>query len=171
MTTVKEFLELVTRPGVGTVVPSKAGEPAIVIVDPDAIRALLRPGGGRDDGRIRDVTEPLIATFRRPLASVGELVGVTNQETYQDVVVLAVGGSLGHLYEIGLTASDNAFAEWRLLIDERVQFEDKVIRGDINLPFGDTDIRSGASVRVQGRSTDGTAVTLTGTITASEDGP
>jgi hypothetical protein len=102
-----------------------------------------------------------------PIAKVGRYPG--SSTTYQTVVSWTVSeGKSGMLKEVSMITSDYEHTYFRLTIADKKQFEDKLIQAPLTLPFPDNSLSAGSVVLLECRSTDGTGITVDGSITGRE---
>jgi hypothetical protein len=102
-----------------------------------------------------------------PISRVDRLV--TNSLSYQEAVswVVAVGRE-GDLHEISLFSSDFTKTQFRLTIAGVLQWTDVVIGTSLSIPYRSNRLQAGDQVLLEARSTDGTLVTVDGSISGAE---
>jgi hypothetical protein len=102
-----------------------------------------------------------------PIAKVERYSG--GSTSYQTVVSWTVSnGKSGMLKEVSMITSDYEHTYFRLTIAGKKQFEDKLIQAPLTLPFPDNRLNAGSVVLLECRSTDGTSITVDGSITGRE---
>jgi len=100
---------------------------------------------------------------------IGRYSGV--HETYQDVEVWTVTAlKIGELKEILLISNDFPHTEFKVTIGTVTFCEDTIVRNIIPLVFGDLKLAAASVVKVEARSTDGTAIVVDAVITGKEIG-
>jgi hypothetical protein len=102
-----------------------------------------------------------------PIAKVDRYSG--GSTSYQTLVSWTVSvGKSGMLKEVSMITSDYDHTYFRLTIAGTKQFEDKLIQGPLTLPFPDNRLEAGSVVLLECRSTNGTSITVDGSITGKE---
>jgi hypothetical protein len=102
-----------------------------------------------------------------PIAKVDRYSGT--DQTYKTVVSWTVStGKRGDLKEVSMVTDNYSKTHFKLSIAGVEQFKDKVIQAPLTLPFPDNCIRAGQSVVLECKSTDGTNITVDGSITGKE---
>ncbi len=102
-----------------------------------------------------------------PVAKLGRYSG--SDVTYQTVVSWTVSdGKIGTLKEVSMITDQFSKTHFRLTIAGAKQFEDKLIQSPLTLPFPENKLDAGSVVLLECKSTDGTSITVDGSITGRE---
>lgn len=102
-----------------------------------------------------------------PIARVDRYSGTST--TYEEVVSWLVGtGKKGDLKEVSMYSDNFAKTHFKLVIRSTTQFEDKLIQTSLSLPFPDCELPEGATVALYAKSTNGTSITVDGSISGKE---
>jgi len=102
-----------------------------------------------------------------PIAKVDRYSG--GDTTYKTVVSWTVSeGKIGTLKEVSMVTDNYSKTHFRLTIAGVKQFEDKIIQAPLTLPFPENDLEAGSEVVLECKSTDGTSITVDGSITGRE---
>jgi hypothetical protein len=102
-----------------------------------------------------------------PAGGVGRYSGT--DVVYQTVVSWTVAaGRVGRLREVAVRSSNYAKTVLKLVIGSTTFFTDKTIGGALTLPFDDVALAAGAVVTLSAKSSDGTSITVDGSITGKE---
>ncbi len=104
----------------------------------------------------------------KPIARVDRYEG--DSEEYQEVVSWTVTeNKRGELKEVSMVTSDYAKTHFKLTIAGEEQFKDKIIQAPLSLPFPDNrGVPSEKTVLLECKSTDGSGITVDGSITGRE---
>ncbi|MFC1935914.1 hypothetical protein ACFLX9_04085 [Chloroflexota bacterium] len=103
-----------------------------------------------------------------PISRVDRLA-TNDNVSYQQVVEWTVAaGSEGDLHEISLFSDDFSKTQFRLTIAGVQQWTDRVVGTSLSIPYRANRLPAGAQVLLQARSTDGTLVTVDGSISGAE---
>jgi len=104
-----------------------------------------------------------------PIAKVDRYSGTDTD--YQTVVAWTVTtGKIGDLKEVSMVSNNYTKTHFRLVIAEVAQFADKTIQAPLSLPFpeGTWDLKPADVVVLEAKSSDGTSITVDGSITGAE---
>jgi hypothetical protein len=102
--------------------------------------------------------------------SIAKLDRYTGTDTsYKTVVSWTVStGKLGELKEVSMLSDTYAKTQFKLTIAGVEQFKDKVIQASLTLPFAENKLSAGDIVLLEAQSTDGTSITVDGSISGRE---
>ncbi|MBW2674251.1 MAG: hypothetical protein JRD89_12695 [Deltaproteobacteria bacterium] len=114
--------------------------------------------------------KPVIRTL--PESAVSQVNRHSGPETeYQTVVSWQVSENrLGMLREISMVSDNYTKTRFRLTIADERQFEDLEIQTSLTLPYPNLILPSEAVVLLEAKSSDGTSITVDGSITGKELG-
>lgn len=137
----------------------------VELPDSDAIRKLT------------EAVERLTGEYRkRELA--GKPVGIVDRysgsdTSYQTVVSWTVGQvwerDHGRLDEVSMNSDSYAKTRFRFTVEGKILFKDLHLQSDLTLPFRPpNELRRGEEVKIECKSSDGTAIIVTATITGRE---
>jgi hypothetical protein len=102
-----------------------------------------------------------------PVSRVDRLA--TNSPAYQEVVSWVVAaGREGDLHEVSLFSTDFARTQFRLTIAGVQQWTDVLVGTSLSIPYRSNRLQAGDQVLLEARSTDGTLVTVDGSISGAE---
>jgi hypothetical protein len=102
-----------------------------------------------------------------PIAKVDRYSGT--DQTYKTVVSWTVStGKRGDLKEVSMVTDNYSKTHFKLTIAGVEQFKDKLIQAPLTLPFPDNELNAGDVVLLECKSTDGTSITVDGSITGRE---
>lgn len=108
-----------------------------------------------------------IPPYGSPVAKLDRYSGT--DQTYQEVVKWRIEErTQGHLKEVSMVTDQYSKTHFQLRIGGKIFFEDKIIQAPLTLPFPETRLRSTAEVLLECKSTDGTSITVDGSITGRE---
>ncbi len=94
---------------------------------------------------------------------------VTNSVLYQEVVSWVVAaGKEGDLHEVSMFSTDFTKTQFRLTIAGVQQWTDVVVGTSLSIPFRANRLAASDQVLLEARSTDGTQVTVDGSISGAE---
>ena len=103
-----------------------------------------------------------------PISRVDRLA-TNDAVNYQEVVEWTVAaGKEGDLHEISVFSDDFSKTQLRLFIASVLQWADRVIGTSLSIPYRANRLPAGAQVLLEARSTDGTLVTVDGSISGAE---
>ena len=103
-----------------------------------------------------------------PISRVDRLA-TSDSVNYQEVVEWTVAaGSEGDLHEISVFADDFSKTQLRLFIAGVQQWADRIIGTSLSIPYRANRLPAGAQMLLEARSTDGTLVTVDGSISGAE---
>jgi len=119
------------------------------------------------DRLIPTATRVGIAPYGSPVALVDRYSGT--DQTYKEVVKWRVEPrSQGHLKEVSMVSNNYSKTHFKLTIGGKIYFEDKIIQAPLTLPFPETRLREATEVKLECKSTDGTLITVDGSLTGKE---
>lgn len=103
-----------------------------------------------------------------PISRVDRLA-TSDAVNYQEVVEWTVAvGNEGDLHEVSLFSDDFSKTRFRLTIAGAQQWADRVVGTSLSIPYRANRLPAGAQVLLEARSTDGTLVTVDGSISGAE---
>lgn len=107
-----------------------------------------------------------------------KLVGLVDRysgtdKSYQKVVSWIVGQTWekerGRLDEVSMNSDNYTKTRFRLTVEGKIFFRDLQLQSALTLPFGHpNELRRGEEVKIECKSSDGTAIVVTATITGRE---
>lgn len=108
----------------------------------------------------------------------GKPVGIVDRysgsdTSYQKVVSWTVGQvwekNHGRLDEVSMNSDDYSKTRFRLTVEGKIFFKDLHLQSELTLPFrSPNELRRGEEIKIEAKSSDGTAIVVTATITARE---
>jgi len=102
-----------------------------------------------------------------PVAKLDRYSGT--DQSYQEVVSWTVErGVVGELREVSMLSDTYAKTRFRLTIGGRIYFRDKTIQAPLTLPFPDNRLPAQTEVLLECKSSDGSAITVDGSISGKE---
>jgi hypothetical protein len=94
-----------------------------------------------------------------------------SSQSYQEVASWTVAtGKVGELKEITLLSDEYDYTEWRITVGAVTFAEDWIVQAAMPIIFEDLRLAAGTEVKVEARSTDGTAIVADVCITGKELG-
>lgn len=151
-------------------VPSRPGSPLIDLVQKESRTAPTptTPRPSLPSSEEIATAEAIQNIYGTPILRWNRVVD--NRKTWRELMRWDIPqGYTGDLHEIALQSSDDSKTRWRIIIanlDQDVP-DDRQLTTPVDFPFRKTVIPGGSSVTVSYRSTDGTSITIDGTITGS----
>ncbi len=103
-----------------------------------------------------------------PISRVKRLA-TNNAGNYQEVVSWTVAaGREGDLHEISFFADDFTKTRFKLTVAGTQQWTDILVGTSLSIPFRANRLKAGDTVLLEAKSTDGTLVTIDGSISGAE---
>lgn len=99
-----------------------------------------------------------------PVAKLARYSGTSTD--YQSVVTWTVDtGYQGVLFEVAMVSSSYTKTQFKLVIGSSTEFTDKYTQTALSLPWQNNKLASATTVTLSAKSTDGTSITVDGSIT------
>lgn len=96
---------------------------------------------------------------------------ITAETTYQEVVSWTVTtAKIGILREVSMVSDNYAKALFKLEVGGTALFTNKAIQAPLTLPFPDVRLAGATVVKLSCKSSDGTSITVDGSISGKETG-
>lgn len=92
-----------------------------------------------------------------------------NLQTYQTLVSWTVSaGRTGYLGQVSMVTDNDTKTHFRLTIAGSEKFADRLLQAPLTLTYPDLRLDAGATVLLEVKSTDGSAITVDGEIAGKE---
>mgnify|MGYP001583016275 CR=1 FL=1 len=116
---------------------------------------------------IANLAVPVLATTEIPISRLGK--ATDSAQAYQTVLSYTVpAATIAILYGVELYSDLFAKTLWRLTIGGVVQWQDKDVPTALNTFFAEARLAAGTVILLEGKSSDGTAVTMWGSLEGKE---